>query len=136
MRGSGFNLLKGEIMPNYQSQNPPFSVFAGDVVNPFNGEAPAAPQASQQFALAPTGGGTGPGGRVVAWQTSFASAPTAVSLQLQSADVDADASYQTLDSSTATAGERRQVANVQAKFLRVKLVSQTGGGAVTVSLSV
>ncbi len=123
-------------MPNYQSQNPPFAIFPGDVVNPFSAEGPTPPQASQQFALALTGGGTGPGGRVVAWQTSFASAPTAVSVQLQSADVDADASYQTLDSSTATAGERRQVANVQAKFLRVKLVSQTGGGTITVSLSV
>ena len=123
-------------MPNYQSQNPPLSVFPGDVVNPFSAETPSAPQASQQFALAVTGGGCGAGGRVLAWQTSFASAPTAVSVQLQSSDVDSDASYQTLDSSTATAGERRQVANVQAKFLRVKLVSQTGGGAVTVSLSV
>ena len=123
-------------MPNYQSQNPPFAVSPGDVVNPFSAESPAPPQSSQQFALAPTVGATGPGGRVVAWQTSFASAPSAVSVQLQSSDVDSDASYQSLDSSTATAGERRQVANVQAKFLRAKLVSQTGGGAITVSLSV
>ena len=123
-------------MPNYNAQNPPFAVYPGDVVFPFNSESPAAPQASQQFALAPTVGGTGPGGRVVAWQTSFASSPGAVNAVLQAADVDADANYQNLDSSTNTAGERRQVTNVQAKFLRVKLVSQTGGGAITVSLGI
>ena len=123
-------------MPNYNAQNPPFAVYPGDVVFPFNGESPATPQASQQFALAPTGGAAGPGGRVVAWQISFASAPASVSLALQAADVDADANYQNLDSSTNTSGERRQVTNVQARFLRVRLVSQSGGGAITVSVGV
>ncbi len=123
-------------MPNYNAQNPPFAVYPGDVVFPFNGESPSPPQASQQFALGPTVGGTGPGGRVVAWQTSFASAPGSVSVTLQAADVDADANYQVLDTSTNTAGERRQVANVQARFLRVRLATQSGGGAISVSLGV
>jgi hypothetical protein len=123
-------------MPNYNAQNPPFSVYPGDVVFPFNSESPAPPQASQQFALAPTVGGTGPGGREVVWQISFASAPASVNVVLQAADVDADANYQVLDTSTNTAGERRQVVNIQAKFLRVKLISQSGGGAVTTSLGV
>jgi hypothetical protein len=123
-------------MPNYNAQNPPFAVYPGDVVFPFNAESPAPPQASQQFALGPTVGGSGPGGRVVVWQISFASAPGAVNAVLQAADVDADPNYQNLDTSTNTAGERRQVANVQARFLRVRLVSQTSGGAITVSLGV
>lgn len=122
-------------MPNYNAQNPPWSAAPGDVVFPFNAESPAPPQASQQYALGPTVGGTGPGGRTIAWQTSFASAPTAVSVVLQAADVDVDANYATIDTSTATAGERRQ-AQVQARFVRVKLVSQTGGGAITVSLGI
>ncbi len=123
-------------MPNYNVQNPPYSTYPGDVVFPFNAESPAPPQSSQQFALGPTGGGSGPGGRVVAWQTSFASAPGAVNVVLQAADVDADADYQNLDTSTNVNGERRQVTNVEARFLRVRLVSQTGGGAITVSLRV
>ena len=38
-------------MPNYNTQNPPYSIFPGDVAFAFNSEAPAAGQASQQFAL-------------------------------------------------------------------------------------
>ncbi len=121
-------------MPNYDTQNPPFSAQSGDVVFAFNGESPAAPQASQQYALTPLISGTGPGGRTIAWQTSFAAAPTAVNIVLQAADVDADANYATIDTSTQVGGERRQILT-QGKFVRVKLVSQTAGGALTVTLS-
>jgi hypothetical protein len=38
-------------MPNYNAQVPPYSIFSGDVALAFNSEAPAAGQASQQFAL-------------------------------------------------------------------------------------
>jgi hypothetical protein len=38
-------------MPNYNAQVPPYSIFPGDVALAFNSEAPAAGQASQQFAL-------------------------------------------------------------------------------------
>jgi len=38
-------------MPNYNAQNPPYSIFPGDVALAFNSEAPAAGQSSQQFAL-------------------------------------------------------------------------------------
>jgi hypothetical protein len=37
-------------MPNYNAQVPPYSIFPGDVALAFNAEAPAAGQASQQFA--------------------------------------------------------------------------------------
>jgi len=42
-----------------------------------------------------------------------------------------DAEYQTLDTTTATVGEARTVANVQAKFLRVRFVSSTGSSGLT-----
>jgi hypothetical protein len=38
-------------MPNYNAQVPPYSIFPGDVALAFNAEAPAAGQASEQFAL-------------------------------------------------------------------------------------
>lgn len=121
-------------MPNYNAQNPPYSIFPGDLVFPFNAESPAAPQASQQYAIATPFDGSAQQGRLLAWQTSFASAPSAVNVVLQAADVDSDADYAVVDTSTQVAGERRQIL-VKAKFVRVRLVSQTGGGAITVSLS-
>lgn len=122
-------------MPNYIATQPPLALYPGDVAFPFNAETPAAPQASQQFALGFYQGATAEQGRTVVWQTSFAAAPTAVNLTLQAAQVDADAEYQTIDTSTAIAGERRSVPGVNAKFLRVRLNSQTGGGALTVRLA-
>jgi hypothetical protein len=38
-------------MPNCNAQNPPCSIFLGDVALAFNNEARAAGQASRQFAL-------------------------------------------------------------------------------------
>jgi hypothetical protein len=70
-------------------------------------------------------------GTSVRWQTVFGTAPTAVNLVLQAAMSDVDAEYQTIDTTTATAGEGRTVANVQAKFLRIRLVSSTGGSGLT-----
>jgi hypothetical protein len=121
-------------MPNYNTQNPPYSIFPGDVALPFNNESPAAGQASQQFAL-PSYTGFPNNGRTVTWQTIFGTAPSAVNVVLQGAADDVDAHYATLDASTATAGEQRPpVNNVRANFLRVKLISITGGSGVTVQL--
>jgi hypothetical protein len=122
-------------MPNYQTTGPITALYPGDPpAYAFNAESPTPPQASQQFALARP---YGPGMEVeqtIAWQTSFASAPAAVAVWLQVADVDADANYATVDSSTATAGERRAV-STRAKFLRVTLNAQSGGGAITATVS-
>jgi hypothetical protein len=122
-------------MPNYQTSGPITALYPGDPpAYAFNGESPMPPQASQQFALARP---YGPGMEVaqtIAWQISFASAPTAVAVYLQVADVDADASYATVDVSTETAGERRTI-STRAKFVRVKLNAQSGGGAITATLS-
>jgi hypothetical protein len=122
-------------MPNYQTSGPITALYPGDLpAYAFNGESPTPPQASQQFALArPYGPGMEPE-QAIAWQTSFASAPTAVTVWLQTADADVDANYATVDVSTETAGERRTV-STRARFVRVKLNSQSGGGAITVTIS-
>jgi hypothetical protein len=120
-------------MPNYNAQVPPYSVFPGDVALAFNAESPSAGQASQQFAL-PSYAGFPENGRTIRWQTLFGSAPSAVSVVLQSAITDADAQYSTIDTSTVTAGESRSVTGVRANFLRAKVSSITGGSGVTVQV--
>jgi len=120
-------------MPNYNAQVPPYSIFPGDVALAFNNESPAAGQASQQFAL-PSYAGFPENGRTVRWQTIFGTAPSAVSVVLQSAITDADAQYSTIDTSTQTAGEARTVTGVRGNFLRAKVSSITGGSGVTVQV--
>jgi hypothetical protein len=120
-------------MPNYNAQVPPYSIFPGDVALAFNSEAPAAGQSSQQFAL-PSYAGFPENGRTVRWQTIFGTAPTAVSVALQTAMTDSDAQYTTVDTSTATAGEARTVSGVRGNFIRAKLSSITGGSGVIVQI--
>jgi len=120
-------------MPNYNTQVPPYSIFPGDVALAFNSEAPAAGQASQQFAL-PSYAGFPENGRTFRWQTLFGSAPTAVNIVLQTALNDVDAQYATIDTSTATAGESRTVTGVRANFVRAKVSSITGGSGVVVQI--
>ncbi|MGH7837579.1 MAG: hypothetical protein ACREQC_07095 [Candidatus Binataceae bacterium] len=120
-------------MPNYNTQNPPYSIFPGDVALAFNAEAPAAGQASQQFAL-PSYAGFPENGRTLRWQTSFTAAPTSINVVLQTALSDADAQYQTIDTSTATGGEARSVSGVRANFVRAKVTSISGGAGVTVQV--
>src|ERR1700684_4223437 len=103
-------------MPNYNAQNPPYSIFPGDVALAFNSEAPSAGQASQQFAL-PSYAGFPENGRTIRWQTSYGTAPSAISVVLQTAMIDADAQYTTIDTSTNTAGEARTVTGVRGNFL-------------------
>jgi hypothetical protein len=120
-------------MPNYNAQNPPYVIFPGDVALAFSNEAPAAGTASQQFAL-PAYSGRGEQGRTVRWQTLYGTAPSAVNVALQVALDDVDAHYQTIDSSTNTAGESRTVSGVNAKFIRAKVTANTGGSGVTVEV--
>ena len=70
------------------------------------------------------------------WQTTFGTAPTVVSMILQGAMADVDAEYQTIDTTSNTAGEARTVTGVQAKFLRIKFASSTGGAGLTAKLLV
>jgi hypothetical protein len=57
-----------------------------------------------------------------------------VSVVLQTAMIDADAQYSTIDTSTVTAGEARSVSAVRANFIRAKITSITGGSGVTVQV--
>jgi hypothetical protein len=121
-------------MPAYNNALPPLSLFPGDVGFSFNAEAfPSAGTSGAQFAI-PEPSGLPDQGHTVRWQTIFGTAPSAISIQLQGAAADVDAEYQTFDTSTATAGEARTVIGVRARFLRIKLVSSTGGATLTAKL--
>jgi len=125
-------------MPNYNAQVPPYSIFPGDVALAFNAEAPAAGQASQQFAL-PSYTGFPENGRTIRWQISFATAPTAINIQLQTAINDVDAQYAvptgaTNMSSTLIAGDNLVATGVRANFVRAKVIAITGGTGVTVQI--
>ena len=123
-------------MPAYQNATPPTSLMPGDVGFSFNNETfPGSAQSGSQFAI-PSYAGQPDTGTAVRWQTLFGTAPTAVNLALQGAMADVDAEYQTLDTTTATAGEARTVTGVQARFLRIKFVSATGGSGLTAKLLV
>jgi len=123
-------------MPVYQNTTPPLSLFSGDVGFSFNNEAfPGAATSGTQFAL-PSFTGTTDAGTAVRWQTIFGTAPTAVSIILQGAMADVDAEYQQLDISAATTGEARTLTGVQAKFLRIRFVSSTGGAGLTAKILV
>jgi hypothetical protein len=127
---------KGAKMPSYQNVTPPISLMPGDVGFSFNNEAfPGAAQAGSQFAI-PSYAGQPDTGTAVRWQTIFGTAPTAVSLVLQGAMADIDAEYQTIDTTTNTAGEARTVTGVQTRFLRIRFVSSTGGAGLTAKLMV
>jgi len=123
-------------MPSYQNVTPPISLMPGDVGFSFNNEAfPGSATAGSQFAI-PSYAGQPDTGTAVRWQTLFGTAPTAVSIVLQGAMADVDAEYQTIDTTTATTGEARTVTGVQAKFLRIKFNSSTGGAGLTAKLLV
>jgi hypothetical protein len=123
-------------MPSYQNVTPPISLMPGDVGFSFNNEAfPGAAQPGSQFAI-PSYAGQPDTGTAVRWQTIFGTAPTAVSLVLQGAMADIDAEYQTIDTTTNTAGEARTVTGVQTRFLRIRFVSSTGGAGLTAKLMV
>jgi hypothetical protein len=123
-------------MPTYQNTTPPISLFSGDVGFSFNNDTfPGSATSGTQFAL-PSFTGTTDSGTAVRWQTIFGTAPTAVSIILQGAMADVDAEYQQIDASIATTGEARTVAGVQAKFLRIRFVSSTGGTGLTAKILV
>ena len=123
-------------MPVYQNTTPPLSLSSGDVGFSFNNESfPGGATSGTQFAL-PSFTGITDSGTAVRWQTIFGTNPTALNMVLQSALADVDAEYQTIDTTTALTGEARTVAGVQGKFLRIRLVSSTGGTGLTAKILV
>ncbi len=121
-------------MPTYSSTTPPLSLFPGDVGKSFDAEAfPADGTAGAQFAI-PEPSGFPDQGHTVRWQTLFATNPTALNIVLQAALADVDAEYQTIDTSTAVAGEARTLTGVRARFLRIKKFTSTGGAGLTAKI--
>ena len=121
-------------MPAYNNAVPPTSLFPGDVGYSFSNEAfPAGNTAGAQFAI-PEPSGLSDQTHAVRWQTIFGSNPTAINIVLQGAAADVDAEYFLLDTSTATGGEARTVTGVRARFLRIKLVTSTGGSGLTAKM--
>ena len=129
-------------MPTYANTLPPLSLSPGDVGFSFNAEAvPSSATPGSQFAM-PHPTGIPDQSRTVRWQTLFTTGPTAINVSLQGAMADVDAEYQTIDTSTATTGEARSIPSaavpgqVQAKFLRIRFVSSTGGAGLTAKILV
>ena len=90
---------------------------------------PSSATAGQQFSVA-RGNLSTDGQRGVTWFTQFTGSPATVTANLQAADIDADANYTTVDTSTATGGESRSVGSINYSFYRVKFTS-TGGTSPT-----
>jgi hypothetical protein len=123
-------------MPSYQNVLSPIALSSGDVGFSFNNETfPGSAQAGTQFAL-PSFTGLPDSSTAVRWQTIFGSNPTAVRIVLQGAMSDVDAEYFLIDTTTAITGEARTVTGVQAKFLRIRFVSSTGGTGLTAKILV
>ncbi len=121
-------------MPAYNNATPPLSLFPGDVGFSFNAESfPTNGTAGSQFAI-PEPSGLPDQGHTVRWQTLAGTAPSAINIVLQGAMADVDAEYQLVDTSTATAGEARTVTGVRARFLRVKVITSSGGAGLTAKI--
>jgi hypothetical protein len=125
-------------MPNYNAQVPPHSIFPGDVALAFKNEAPAAGQVSQQFAL-PSYAGFPENGRTIRWPIGFATGPTSVNIQLQTAINDVDAQYAVPTgaanmSSALTTGDNLVATGVRANFVRAKMIAIPGGTGVTLQI--
>ncbi len=121
-------------MPSYSNAVPPLALFPGDIGFSFNNEAfPADGTAGSQFAI-PEPSGFPDQGHTVRWQTLFGTNPTAVNITLEGAMADVEAEYKVIDTTTVLTGEARTVANVRARFLRIKKVTSTGGAGLTAKM--
>lgn len=121
-------------MPAYSNSTPPLSLFPGDVGYSFNAEAfPANGTSGAQFAI-PEPTGLTDQAHSVRWQTIFGTAPTAINIRLQGAAADVDAEYSDIDTSTNTTAEARTVIGVRARFLRIKVVTSSGGAGLTAKI--
>jgi len=83
-------------------------------------------QTSQAFAI-PQPENKGDQGTVLRWTTSYPSAPGTIAIQLEVAEVDVDAQYASILTSTSTTGEEQSTAPVRYRFVRAKITASTGG---------
>ncbi len=91
--------------------------------NLLDGVAHAAPTTGSTFALPVKAG-------VASWQTVFGSAPGAATINLQVSNDGTN--WTTIDTSTSTAGETRQIAAPTALFVRATISAAAGGSTTTV----
>ena len=104
------------------------ALMAGDTFKAFDAETPANGTKSKAIALPPYISELG-------IDIYYASAPAATDYKVEVADEDVEARYREIAQSTNTSGERITIGVVDFKFLRIHKVSQTAGGAVTVTVS-
>lgn len=90
---------------------------------------PTSATSGQQFAVARSNLAT-QAERGISWFTLFAGSPATVSIKLQGADVDQDAAYTTVDTSTVATGESRSVGDINYNFYRINAIC-TGGTSPT-----
>jgi hypothetical protein len=128
-------------MPNYNTQVPPFTLYPGDTGLAFNSENPSPPQASQQFAMGVPYGSVPAS---ISLELSFpGGAPSSFQFNIEESTTDADPNYiqiagpaQLTQANLNSSGVARlDVVNVKGLFVRVKKISQTGGGACSALLS-
>lgn len=105
------------------------SVIPGDSYTLFNAESLTAPISSIAFSRGESPSGSDQG---MTFQMSFASTPTAV-VVIQGSNQDIDALYETIWTSTNTQYDN-YTDTTRWAFYRAKLVSQSGGGALTVTV--
>ncbi|SRR6266516_2540427 len=75
------------------------------------------------------------GSRGISWQTIIPGSASAVSVQLQVAMNDTSSEYAVIDTSSVAAGELRILPpEVNARFIRARQVSRTGGDSLTVQV--
>lgn len=118
-------------MPNYGTPQAGglTSLAPGEQMYLFNGETPAAPQASIPFARATSVSQDDAG---TTFTVSFAAAATAV-VDIQGSNVDTDAAYQNLNGAGGLSTFPAFYTDTQRfAFYRAKVRSQTAGGAITV----
>jgi hypothetical protein len=87
---------------------------------------------SQAFAIPESGSGHDMNGLTITWRTSYPTAPSAVTMNLQAAEVDQDSQYSTLDTSTNVTGETRVITLTRFRFLRVNASGVTGTSPLAV----
>ena len=95
---------------------------------------PSSASAGKQFAVGSANLSSN-GQRGITWFTQFSGSPSTVTMNLQGSDVDTDASYTTIDSSTNASGESRSLGNVNYQFYRIQAAS-TGGTSPKVAAGI
>ena len=86
---------------------------------------PSSATAGKQFAVA-SANLASDAQRGISWFTKITGSPATVAANLQAADVDEDDQYTTIDTSSSTTGETRNLANLSFNFYRIQLASTMG----------